>query len=250
MAMKMPLLFAALISAHAHAALDCASLKTKLESLNPEKKDWKEVEIPAAELASSLDALPAPHAPTPAELKARLKSVKADPEAKFPRYLDDNYANCTMRRAELRTALLKTASLKLASDKDRKRIADAVLATLKSQNKFPTLISALADARVLEFGLEQKIWSASKKDLDAVSALHQKVKSELDEENKTYGAPWNEVAEALKKLSSDLEKEKFLRESESFKKVRAHILAEPEESAEHLKAIRAFASKLVLAGKR
>lgn len=229
--------------APALAALDCPTLKSQLESLNPAKADWKEVVIPDNKLDAALEALPAPHAPTPKELKDRLALLKKDIEGHFPAYLEDNYANCTMRRAELRTTLVHTAAAKDKGDPDRARISKAVRESLLSPAKFPTLISALADARVLEHGVEAKLWQAPAKVLGKIKALHQQIKDELAEENKTYGAPWSEVTTGLQKLEGAEAKAKFLRESESFRKVRAHLLTEPADSAKHLKALRALAAK-------
>jgi hypothetical protein len=232
-----------LASPSALAALDCPTLKSQLESLNPARADWKEVVIPDNKLEAALQALPAPHAPSPKELNNRLGLLKKDIESHFPAYLEDNYANCTMRRAELRTALLSTAAAKDNKDPVRTRISKAVRESLLSPAKFPTLISAIADARVLEHGVEAKVWQVSAKDLERIKALHQKIKDELAEENKTYGAPWNEVTSGLQKLESAEAKAKFLRESESFRQVRAHLLTEPADSAKHLRALRALAAK-------
>ena len=243
MKLTLALMILTLLPFSALAALDCPTLKSQLESLNPAKADWKEVVIPDNKLDAALEALPAPHAPTPKELKGRLALLKKDLEGHFPAYLEDNYANCTMRRAELRTALLHTAAAKHKKDPERARISKAVRGSLLSPAKFPTLISALADARVLEHGVETKVWQASAKDLEKIKALHQEIKDELAEENKTYGAPWNEVTAGLQKLEGAEPKANFLRESESFRKLRAHLLTEPADSAKHLKALRALAAK-------
>lgn len=238
------MLLALLFSLNAYAALDCPALKARLDDLNPTRREWKMVEIPAAQIDASLAALKAPHAPSPAELKRRLGEIRKNPEKSFPAYLDDNYANCTMRRAELRSALVHTAARLDPSSPVRKKIAKAVLATVENERKFPTLISAIADARVLEHGAASGLWPASEKQKKAIQALHEKIKEELAEENQTYGEPWGAVTEGLKKAATPEEKEKFLRESEAWKKVRAHVLAEPEESARHLKELRKLAKAL------
>lgn len=228
----------------AFAALDCTTLKAKLEQWNPSKKDWAEVVIAKASLEEALTALPSPHAPSPAELAARLKNLRTDLEGHFPRYLDDNYANCTMRRAELRVALLRTSIDPAISTADRTRIRKMVLSSISSPSKFPTLISALADARVLAYGVDNKIWQTSDKTITKIKTLHEKVKTELAEENKTYGEPWGQVTAELKKLGNEEAQVKFLRESENFKKMRSHILAEPEESLQHLKELQTLAKEV------
>lgn len=238
------MLFAFLFSLTAHAALDCPALKARLDDLNPTRRDWKEVEIPADKLDAAFAGLKPPHAPSRRELKQRIASVRRNPEKHFSSYLDDNYANCTMRRAELRSALVRTAAARKEPDPTRKKIRKALLSSLESERKFPTLISALADARVLEHGADTGLWPATPKQHKAIQALHEKIRDELAEENKTYGEPWNAVVEGLKKASTPEEKEAFLRESDAWKKVRAHVLAEADESARHLSTIRKLAKQL------
>ena len=78
------MLLALLLSLNAYAALDCPALKARLDDLNPTRREWKMVEIPAAQIDSSLAALRAPHAPSPAELKRRLGEIRKNPERNFP----------------------------------------------------------------------------------------------------------------------------------------------------------------------
>lgn len=240
---KFLLVVGLLLSLPAHAAMNCSSLKEKLAALNPEKKDWKEVQIPASELKEALNALPAPFSPAAKELRARLKKIKANPEAEFPSYLADNYANCTMRRAELRLALLNTAAGMKEKSRERRELAGKILATLRSERKFPTLISALADARTLVHGLEKGVFGGKQASRDLAHEALKEIETELAQENKTYGEPWGRVAKGLE-AGTPAEKEAFLKSSQAWGQVRAHVLAEPEESENHLRKLRGFVARL------
>ncbi|HVK61583.1 MAG TPA: hypothetical protein VM432_08540 [Bdellovibrionales bacterium] len=205
------LLFLFIFPISSFAAVDCKSLTEK-------------------------DALTPPFRPSAEELGNRLAKLNADLEAHFPKYLEDNYANCTMKRSELRILLLDT--------KNDRKTRDAVLKSIVTKEKFPTLISALADAKVLVHGLEKKIWKGPAGSLEKAQALLQTIKADLAEENRVYGEPWNRMTEELKKRTDMAAQSKFLRESPDFKKLRAHLLTEPADSSKLLAEIQSVAKTL------
>ncbi len=228
-----------LFSMSGACAVDCANLKSQLAKYNPDKKAWAEVVLSKPQRTEALKALLAPHEPTARELDQIILSLKKNLETEFPAYLRDNFDNCTMRRSELKIALLKTASEVSVPARERKEIAKEVRETLRVRNQFPTLITALANARVLEFGVTGRVWESA--DSTRIKLLRTKIEADLAQENATFGEPWARVVKKLEELKSDAERTKFLNQSDDFKKLRAHILAEPDEAEAYLSQLRLLA---------
>lgn len=229
------------VSQASNAALKCDPLKKWLDELNPAKRPWVEIVLSEKQLDKAFAALPAPHALTPKDMEARLRILQAKLEDHFPKYLSDNVANCTMRRSDLRLALVATG-LEL---KGKARVIKAKLrASLQSPNKFPTLISVLADARVLDAAFERRLWIPAPKDGESAKNLLNEVKASIESENKQFKVPWELVVAELAKRPTNKEKADFLRASAEFKLLREHLLAEPAESAIYLKRIRQIANRL------
>jgi hypothetical protein len=239
------ILLSLLLSANAFgAALDCDSFKKKLEELNPKKKAWPDVIVPEKKIDDAIAALERPFNPSPSDVRDRIKSLKKNPEETFPKYLEENIANCTLRRADLSIALLATAARKKTSEDDRARIKDSIRDILRSTRKFPTMIAASSDAKVMEFGAKKKVWIVTPEVLAEIKVLHAKIKSEVDAEQRTYGKPWDKMTKEMGKLADDAAKAEFLKTSPEFQKMRSHILAEPIEAGHYLKEVQKIADSL------